>query len=282
MTALAKDRKTEYREGIDIPYLVAAATEIFAGSMVAVLTSDGYARPAEQTGSPGGVLFVGVAREYVDNSEGGDGDKSVIVRIKGVFRFAAVAITQAEIGRIMYLQDDQTFNGTTTHFIVAGRLVEYVSATEGWIAIDCSPYTGLITQGYFVTIADAGEHYDATTVEAALQEIYAVKESAVQALLAATIIALDDDSIIKVVGSGGAVISTAEFPVGRKTGDRIIIQGTDDTNTVTLDNSEITNVMMAGGADATLGEGDTIEFRWSAADPVGMWLEISRSLNAAA
>jgi hypothetical protein len=132
MTALAADRNTTYREGVECEYPVKAATQIYAGSLV-MLGSDGYAIPGADTA---GAKFVGVA---VENVLGGttDGAKKIRVRRKGVFEFAASSITQAMLGDIMYLVDDQTFDDAAgpTNDIPCGRLIQYVSATKGWIDI---------------------------------------------------------------------------------------------------------------------------------------------------
>jgi len=129
--ALSADRRTEYKVGVEIAFPVAAATTIYGGAMVCV-DANGYAVPAADTA---GLKFVGVARENVDNSGGANGDKSVIVRRKGVFRFKATSITQAMVGDTMYAVDDETFDETVTNSVAVGKLVEYVSATDGWIDI---------------------------------------------------------------------------------------------------------------------------------------------------
>ena len=69
MSALTRDRATSYREGIEVEFPVAAATKIYAGSMVCV-NAGGYARPAADTS---GYRFAGVAMEQVDNTAGADG-----------------------------------------------------------------------------------------------------------------------------------------------------------------------------------------------------------------
>ncbi|MBU4231719.1 MAG: hypothetical protein KKF43_04230, partial [Proteobacteria bacterium] len=83
MSALTRDRATPYREGIEVEYLVAANTKIYAGSLVCV-NAAGYAAPAADTI---GYQIAGVALEQVDNSDGSDGGKIVRVRRAGVFEF---------------------------------------------------------------------------------------------------------------------------------------------------------------------------------------------------
>lgn len=133
MTALTRDRATSYREGIEVEFPVAAATKIYAGSMVCVNAS-GFAVPAADTS---GYRFVGVAMEQADNSSGANGAEMVRLRRCGVFEFDAASISQAEVGNPMYVANDQTFANAAgaTNDIKVGILVKYVSATKGWIDI---------------------------------------------------------------------------------------------------------------------------------------------------
>jgi len=133
MPALTRDRATAYREGIEVEFPVAAATKIYAGSMVCV-NAAGYAIPAADTS---GYRFVGVALEQVDNAAGADGAKMIRLRRTGVFEFDAAALSQAKVGDAMYAVDDQTFADTVgvTNHLKVGVLVKYVSTTKGWIDI---------------------------------------------------------------------------------------------------------------------------------------------------
>src|SRR3989339_1611977 len=90
MSALTRDRATPYREGIEVEYLVAANTKIYAGSLVC-LNAAGYAVPAADTA---GYQLAGVALEQVDNSDGSDGGKHVRLRRAGGFEFDAVSLSQ--------------------------------------------------------------------------------------------------------------------------------------------------------------------------------------------
>ncbi len=133
MAGLTRDRATAYRDGIEVEYPVAAATKIYAGSLVCV-NGDGYAVPAADTS---GHRFVGAAMEQVDNGSGANGERVVRVRRTGVFEFDAASITQAMVGDAMYAVDDHTFDDAAgpTNDIKVGVLTKYVSATKGWIDI---------------------------------------------------------------------------------------------------------------------------------------------------
>lgn len=119
MTALAAGRDTV--ESALVPYLsplsfpIAAATSIYAGSMVAT-DSNGRAVPASATAA---LKIWGRAEKTVLNTVaagfGGAGDLSVDVK-PGIFAFVngsgADAITIAHRGRLAYASDDNTVNLT--------------------------------------------------------------------------------------------------------------------------------------------------------------------------
>lgn len=134
MAALTADRNTVSREGTDFEFPVAAATKLFAGSIVgfnagAANASKGVTSTTFKT--------AGVAVEQADNSAGAAGDIRVKVR-RGVWRFANSAagdqITVADVGSDCYVVDDQTVaktNGTNTRS-VAGK-VRDVDASGVWV-----------------------------------------------------------------------------------------------------------------------------------------------------
>ncbi len=106
--AATQGRDTEARNKFGLlPFLVAAAKHIYAGTLV-VLNATGYVEPAT---TALGKIPVGRAREEVDNTLGQDGDESITVE-QGEFKFdnsaAGDAITIAEIGDMCYAVDDQT------------------------------------------------------------------------------------------------------------------------------------------------------------------------------
>lgn len=112
-------------------YLVESATSIVKGTMVAV-NAGGFLVPAANTA---GLKVVGVADEDIDNSGGADGDKACRVVSGRVFRFDATSITQAMVGSLMAVADAETFDDVGSNQIIAGLLMEFVSATDGWIWI---------------------------------------------------------------------------------------------------------------------------------------------------
>ncbi len=131
--ALAKDRDTLQKEGTDIELPVAASTQIFGGGMVTT-NATGYCVPAANTAS---FIFAGVALAGADNSAvATDGAINVSLRRKGSFLFAASGLTAADVGKTAYVSDDQTITLTAGNGVIAGKIVEVVSATSCWVDID--------------------------------------------------------------------------------------------------------------------------------------------------
>lgn len=105
--------------------------------------------------------------------------------------------------------------------------------------------------------------------------------SGIQTLAAANTIS-PNASKLRVAGSGGAVIltSTPTITAAVADGQKIVIMGTDDANTVTLqDESNFANtkLRLAGGNDVTLGLYDTLELLYD--DATGFWVQVSASNN---
>jgi len=129
--ALSADRITKSKDPSLKSYPQKGSTTIYAGSIVAVDTN-GFALPAADAA---GLKVVGVAKAQSVNS-GSDGAVSVNVEQGLLFDFAASSITQAMVGKVMYVVDDQTFDDAKgTNGVKAGRLQEFISTTRGWILI---------------------------------------------------------------------------------------------------------------------------------------------------
>lgn len=128
-----QDRNTPYKEGVLIAALVAAATRIYAGTIV-VANAAGYAVPGS---TATGLAYLGRAEEAVDNSAGVDGGQVVTVRRGQAFKFAnsgTDAVTQASFGRLAYIVDDQTVAATSgTNTRSAAGIVVGIDADGVWI-----------------------------------------------------------------------------------------------------------------------------------------------------
>jgi len=181
MTALTEDKALQYSEGVELPFEMSAGDKIYAGSFVCV-AADGYAVPGSDTA---GLIFEGVAIEQVDNSAGADGDKSVVLRRRGLIKaLVGTAITIANVGDNVFLVDDQTVDVTanTTNDIFCGVIAGYIDTTHAWIDIepairqaDVATHiadTSAAHAASAISIADAGTFTSQAEAEAALQEIY--------------------------------------------------------------------------------------------------------------
>ncbi len=135
MPALTQDRDTQRRAGKKGSGPVAAATKIFAGSIVCAQTGAAFLTKGATSTTLRGI---GVAEETVDNSAGAAGALNVPYDRDGWFRFANSSagdrITLADVGADCFIVDDQTVaktNGTNTRS-VAGK-VRDVDASGVWI-----------------------------------------------------------------------------------------------------------------------------------------------------
>jgi len=147
MTASVADRNTPRRDGNIFSLPVKGAKKIYGGTLVAI-DANGYAHPASDTA---GLVIQGVSEEMVDNSAGADGGKTIQVR-RSVFQFTSSGLTDADVGKPVYVADDQTVQTTvTTNKVMAGVLVDVESATKGWVEV--LPHIGALVDS--VTQADS-------------------------------------------------------------------------------------------------------------------------------
>ena len=122
--ALTADRNTPHKDGEVISVPVAANAKIFGGALT-VANATGFAAPGSVATT---LTYLGRAEEYVDNTGGADGAKSVTIRRNKAFKFknhAADQIVQADLGKVCYIVDDETVaktNGGATRS-AAGKVV---------------------------------------------------------------------------------------------------------------------------------------------------------------
>lgn len=129
-TALSAGRNTLPRAGVDMSLTMASNVIIYAGSMVCV-DSSGKANPAADTS---GFAVVGRADETVDNRTAVYVATKKIKVARGVFRWEnADSIVAADIGKIVYVTDDQTVNKTGGgQNIIAGAVID-VDSSGVWV-----------------------------------------------------------------------------------------------------------------------------------------------------
>jgi len=182
MTALSSDRKTQYRDGVEIAQPVGAEKAIYAGSLVCL---DGSTRLAEAASDGSGKIFAGVAMGAADNSNGLASAISVPLRRRGLFLFSIAAAAQTDVGKPVFVLDDQTVDlvGNVTYAIYCGNIAMLESATKVWVDIfpallqtDVATHIADTSGAHAasaISQADAGNYFAAATdtVEKALQAL---------------------------------------------------------------------------------------------------------------
>lgn len=136
MAAAAVSIDTPERAGGVFVYPIAAATKIYAGTLVA-LNATGYLVSASNTA---GLRVMGRAEEEVDNSAGADGDLTAAVKA-GTFRFAnsgTNAVDPDDVGKLCFVEDNQTVSETGTNGVKAGRVVA-VETAGVWVDTHYAP-----------------------------------------------------------------------------------------------------------------------------------------------
>lgn len=115
--------RATYPAGVDV---------LYNGGM-ACLNTSGYVVAAANTA---GNRLAGVVDGQVDNSAGAAGDKNVVLHTDGEFLFKIAAATQADVGKMVWVSDDQTVTLTQgAPGVYAGEIRSIESATEVWVDI---------------------------------------------------------------------------------------------------------------------------------------------------
>lgn len=133
--ALTAARNTPRREDVLSSYPVAGFATLYAGALVVLLDSGGFAVPA---GTASAGIAVGVARETV--SGGGTNGLNRVDVERGTFRFnnsgGGDAIAHTEIGDACFIVDDETVAKTDNSGArqKAGVVVD-VDAAGVWVRI---------------------------------------------------------------------------------------------------------------------------------------------------
>jgi hypothetical protein len=132
MAVLTAVRAMQRGQGVILAYKLAASTKVFAGALVNLAASGGWAKNATDTASE---KLVGVADKTADNTSGANGAKKVRVYKTGVFRFFGSGFVQGDVGLSVYVSDNQTVAKSTTNSVLVGTIVEVISATEVYVQI---------------------------------------------------------------------------------------------------------------------------------------------------
>lgn len=135
--SLSADRATQYRDGLDQEFPLAAATKVFAGSLAAI-SAAGYLTPAAATA---GLVVAGLACAAYDNSAGSAGAISGVVRRKCVALLKGSSLTQAMVGEKVYVVDDETVGARPTGTAVSAESL--VADAGGALTV----FTGMLANG---------------------------------------------------------------------------------------------------------------------------------------
>lgn len=135
--ALTAARDTQERPGDILNLPMAAATTMYLGGLGAT-DAAGRAVPASDAA---GLKVVGRTEQTINNA-GAAGALSINLK-RGVFLLAnsaAQPVTAAMVGKVAYVEDDQTVCATagSTHKVVAGRVVE-VDSRGVWVDTRFAP-----------------------------------------------------------------------------------------------------------------------------------------------
>jgi len=167
--------------------------------------------------------------------------------------------------------------GTVTS-VGAGNGLDFSSITSTGSVVLGTP--GSLTPATSNGVTATSHTHEITGFQA-LDAVRVYTPSGDQSLSAATTMTVSD-GIMRVVGNGGAVTSTATpfLTSPASDGTMVIIQGTDDTNTVKIqDESDVagSELQLKNNQAFTLGNGDIIALVYDS----GMddWLELYRSDN---
>jgi len=128
MTALTADRNAPSRAGIAYSMPSLASVKTFVGALVCV-DANGWAKPGV---TATGLTSVGRCTKLADNSSGANGAINIEFE-SGTFLWAnGSALTKANIGDTVYIDDDQTVHGTAAGRSVAGVMVD-IDANGVWV-----------------------------------------------------------------------------------------------------------------------------------------------------
>ena len=135
MPTLTVDRNTPLRDAVEFVFPVAAATKLFAGSLVCLNAAGFLTKGAVSTT----LKTVGVCQQTADNTAGANAAISGKVR-RGCYRFANSTagdlIALVDVGTSCYVVDDQTVaktNGGATRSIAG--IVRDVDSDGVWVEI---------------------------------------------------------------------------------------------------------------------------------------------------
>jgi len=134
MTALSSPYDARRKDGSLLASAMAAEARIYKGGLITVATATGLAQP----GTDGaGLVFAGVAYESADNTGGAAGARTVRILKTGVYTYAKTGASQTNVGKVVFLVDDNTVSiAATTNNIACGIVVGVPDGSHVQIRID--------------------------------------------------------------------------------------------------------------------------------------------------
>lgn len=145
MSALTADRTVPASKIIEhgrhfVDFPVAASTIIYAGGFVGINAAGDLVRhaPEDLTSAQGTHRFVGIAQQHI-NSQSAAGDALCSVLTEGIFTHALSSAIKADVGKSVYVTDDQTIALTGACSIdVIGKIINLDSA--GNVDVRLNPF----------------------------------------------------------------------------------------------------------------------------------------------
>jgi hypothetical protein len=136
---------------------IAASTKLFAGTLIAINPSTGFAIYA---GDVAGLQVVGRAEYDVDNSADGTGGALSVKVRRGIFKLqnssrssAAYALAATNIGQLCYVEDEQTVQiaSGSSHMVVAGIFLGLDTDGRPWVDTRVALYEGAESEAFTPT-----------------------------------------------------------------------------------------------------------------------------------
>lgn len=229
MTALAADRNTPFRDGVQFAYPCAASKTFYKGALV-FLDSSGNAEPAT---TATGKIAAGVSQDAFTSTSAA----AEKVNVKGgVHRFVnGETITKAHIGDVAYADDDQTIMRTSTGRSAAGVIVD-VDSDGVWVDVGSplsAPTVGLLAANNLSdvgTVATARSNLGLDTADSpTFVAVIGSGASAVKGLVAAggaayTVLNASGNHTVE-TATDNAVITLPDTAAGNK-GLRVLVRCT--------------------------------------------------------
>lgn len=134
MTAATTDRIGKVQDGKVLQYGIdGGATYRFWKNTLVTADITGYVRPGANTA---GYRFLGFTEKgAAQTATQSDGTTKVEVRTEGVISLIGTGLAVTDIGRPVWLTDDQTISLTATNVGPIGKIVRFVSSTEALVDI---------------------------------------------------------------------------------------------------------------------------------------------------